>query len=361
MKKIVIKIGSSSLVDKKGLLDLNKIDLLMQEIVFFKAKKIQCLIVTSGAIALGANKISIKPNTIEQKQACAAIGQAILMHAYDESALKYGIKTAQILVNHDDFENRKRLKNLEATINALIEYSVVPIINENDALAVEEIRLGDNDTLSALITKTVKAEYLILISDIDGLYDKNPKIDINANLIKIVTEITTDIENMAGGSLSDIGTGGMITKIKAAKIVTTSGANMLIINNDIKNLKKIFSSEYDGTLFLANKKIMSSKKHWVLYNTKAKGSILIDEGAKNAILNKKSLLPKGIIDVIGDFAKGNVLYIKYNNEIIAKGVSNYNSEDIIKVKGLPSNKIEEVLGYKGKNVIIHVDNIVIGG
>lgn len=359
MKRIVIKIGSSSLVNESGELDINKVTGLVEQISKLKKDNIMPILVSSGAIAVGRSILKIKPQTIAEKQALAAIGQADLMHVYEEIFSKFNLKCAQILLNHDDFDVRKRVLNLETTINTLIDFDVIPIINENDALAVDEIKVGDNDTLSALISGMVEAKLLVLISDIDGLFDKNPKIYNDAKLIKEVKVIDKSIINMATDSSTDFGTGGMITKIKAAKIATTSGVDMLIMNNTkISRLYNVFN-EFDGTLFKASEHKMNAKSHWVLYKTNPKGYVYIDNGAKKALCDRKSLLSVGITGVKGVFDSNDVVGICNGKEMIAKGIINYNSEETDKIKGKTLADVKKILGENEKNIIIHANNIVL--
>ncbi|MGM9971915.1 MAG: glutamate 5-kinase [Anaeroplasmataceae bacterium] len=361
MKRIVIKIGSSSLI-KNGKLDNKRILDLVRELSIFHDEGIKPIVVTSGAVAVGAYKLGVKPKDIKMKQACAAVGQAILMNGYETICDLYGLKCAQILLNHDDFADRKRLINLENTINTLIENDVIPIINENDALAVEEIMVGDNDTLAALIAPMVGASRLVLMSDVDGLYTDNPKTCSDAKFIRVIPEITESIIEMGHGSSTSVGTGGMATKIKAAKIATTSGVDMIIMNAlNIENLHKAFSDDFDGSLFLASKEIMNSKDQWILYKTRPHGSVIIDEGAMKALLDRKSLLPKGIIGIAGAFEDGEVINVVCNDKVIAKGICKYNSYDLAKIKGCDSKAISDILGYKGKNTVIHANDIVLIG
>ena len=358
MKRIVIKIGSSSLV-KRGKLDEERLDSLIKEIKLLADDGIKASIVTSGSIALGAYSIGVKPKNIKMKQACAAHGQAILMNGYMGACERYGLKCAQILVNHDDFENRERMLNLENTLNTLLDNNIIPIINENDALAVEEIKVGDNDTLSALIAPMANADMLVLLSDIDGLFTDNPKQNKDAVLIKKVEKITDDIKAMAHPSSTDVGTGGMETKINAAIIATTSGVDMVIMNADKLNLlHNVYTTDYSGTLFVASKSL-TARDQWILFKTRPNGSIYVDEGCKDAILARKSLLPSGIADVRGTFAKGDVVNIIYDGKVYAKGISNFNDYDIMKIKGNPSSEVKKILGKTTKVEVIHANDIVL--
>lgn len=363
MKRVVIKIGSSSLIGEDGKVDQEKIANLIRQISLLKKNDVAPLLVTSGAIAVGKNKLKLDPKTIPLKQACAAVGQANLMQIYEQICFMYHIRCAQILLNNDDFSDRTRMLNLENTIETLLEYDILPIINENDALNIDEIKVGDNDRLSALISPMVKADLLVLISDIDGLYSSNPKTNKDAQLIKKVPEITQEIYDMAQGTNSNVGTGGMITKIRAAKIATSCGVDMIIMNNSkIENLSSCLSIDnYEGTLFLKSENKLKSKEQWILFNTKTNFDIIVDEGCKKAIINNSSLLPKGIKDVIGDFKTGSIVNVKFDDSVIAKGIVNYSSEEILKIKGHDTTDIEEILGYIGKKTVIHIDSLAIGG
>lgn len=361
VQRIIIKVGSSSLVLENG--DLNEMffNKLINTISTLMNNKKEVVLVTSGAIAIGMGKLGLskKPKVMALKQACAALGQSTLMNEYEKYASKYNILCAQILVNHDDFENRKRMINLSNTLEELFKNKVLPIINENDALNVEEIKVGDNDTLSALVVPMINADLLVLVSDIDGLYDKNPKQYPSAKKIDIVKKIDKEIDMMVGDITSNVGTGGMETKIKAARISTLAGCNMAIISNDdVDKISNIINGENVGTLFISDK-VLHSKEHWIIYNTYAKGTIIIDEGAKDALLKRKSLLPKGIIEINGIFKDNDVVTIidKQGNKI-AKGISNYNSYEINNVIGKHTSEAKTILNSE-KEEIIHANSLVL--
>ena len=361
VQRIIIKVGSSSLVLENG--DLNEMffNKLINTISALMNNKKEVVLVTSGAIAIGMGKLGLskKPKVMALKQACAALGQSTLMNEYEKYASKYNILCAQILVNHDDFENRKRMINLSNTLEELFKNKILPIINENDALNVEEIKVGDNDTLSALVVPMVNADLLVLVSDIDGLYDKNPKQYPSAQKIDIVKKIDKEIDMMVGDITSNVGTGGMETKIKAARISTLAGCNMAIISNDdVDKISNIINGENVGTLFISDK-VLHSKEHWIIYNTYAKGTIIIDDGAKEALLKRKSLLPKGIIEINGIFKDNDVVTIidKQGNKI-AKGISNYNSYEINNVIGKHTSEAKTILN-SDKEEIIHANSLVL--
>ncbi len=363
LRKIVIKIGSQSLVNNDNSINESKISELIEQIKILVSKGKEVVLVTSGAIAVGMNKLDLKtkPKNMALKQACAALGQASLMGIYEKYFVNNSLLCAQILVNHDDFSNRKRMVNLKNTLFTLMQQKIIAVINENDALAVDEIKVGDNDTLAAFIVGTIQADLLILLSDIDGLYDKNPKEYNDAQLVKEVMAIDKDIENMIGKKKTLVGTGGMETKIKAARIATNAGCHMVITNaNKLSSIEKIIDGEDIGTWFFANKSDINLKEHWLIFDAYATGSIKIDDGAKNAVLIGRSLLPSGIIQVDGNFFANAIVLIKdINDNIIAKGQVNYSSLEIDKIKGLNSPKCHEVLGYKAKDEVVHADNMVI--
>jgi glutamate 5-kinase len=325
------------------------------------------VLVSSGAIAAGMGALSLeqKPQTIPEKQALAAIGQGRLMQIYEDIFELFGLKCAQVLLNHDDFDDRKRLMNLTHTMNALMKYGVIPIVNENDALSVDEIKVGDNDTLSALLVPVVDADLLVLVSDIDGLYTANPHENKDAQLLKYVDCVNEKIEAMAGTSSSQLGTGGMATKIRAAKIVNDYGKHMVIVNGSQEDsIIHIFDDVESGTWFNGKSgRHLNAKTHWLAYRTSSKGKIIVDEGAARALKeNHKSLLPKGIVDVESQFLMGQVVdIVSVTGEKIAKGISHYSSEEIKLIKGLNTSDIESVLHYKDYDEVVHANNMVILG
>ena len=364
VKNCIIKVGSSSLTGEKGKINDEKMLGIVEQLAFLKRKGINVILVSSGAQAAGMGVLGIekKPTEIPKKQALAAIGQAKLMQHYENLFKIFGLKCAQILVNHDDFDDRKRLTNFENAIGAMLEYDVIPIINENDTLAVEEIKVGDNDTLSALLVPAVSADILVLMSDIDGLYDADPGKNKDAKLIPYVSDIS-EVEGFAGDSAGTVGTGGMKTKINAAKIVNAFGCDMAIINAAKPGeLEKLFSGEEVGTLFDGHReKDMSARKHWIMYRSNPKGKIIVDDGAFKAIRERHtSLLPKGITGVEGDFMISAVAdIVNAKGEICGRGIVNYSSDEIRLIKGLPSSEIESVLHYKDYDEVIHADDLVV--
>lgn len=364
IKRIIIKIGSSSLVHDDLSINDDMINSLMSSFFNLYEKGIEVCLVSSGAIALGMHELGLskRPADMALKQACAAVGQAKLMEAYNIHAKKYGLKCGQILLNHDDFQKRTRMHHLSNTLEAMFENKIIPIINENDALSVDEIKVGDNDTLAALIVPMINANLLILFSDIDGLFNKNPKLYKDAVKVDTVEKITQEIYDMVGVNPSNVGTGGMETKLNAAKISTNSCCNMIICNsNVITKLDDIVNGDNIGTLFTAKAKKLSSKKDWLIFKTYPEGTIVIDDGCKARLANKRvSILPVGIIGVIGEFKKGSLIdVIDKDNNLVARGVANYSSEVIDAILGLSSNEITEKLGPKNKKEVIHANNLVV--
>lgn len=352
-KRMVIKIGSSSIVGK----DILKSRLVeLAKSIKELQKEYDVLVVSSGAIAIGSKILGKTPKTIPLKQACAALGQAKLIQAYEEIFSIYDMKVSQILLSHDDFGNRNRLTNLGNTIDSLLANGIIPIINENDALAVDEIKVGDNDTLGALTASLVSAKILILVSDIDGLYDKNPNIYEDAKIIKEIHSLS-DL-NVSTEGKSSVGTGGMETKLKAAKIVTSCGCDMIIINSSMLDMiYKAVNKEF-GSYFYSEKS-MSKYSHWMLYSSNVEGEILVDDGAKEALQKRKSLLSSGIIKINSSFKKGSVVNIcdKYNN-VFAKGEAFYDSDEIRASLHKSKSELKELGIIKP---IIHANNIILIG
>lgn len=364
MKRIVIKIGSSSLVNKDYSVNEPVLVTIMQQISSLKNAGIDIAIVTSGAIAVGMHELHLlkKPKEMALKQACAALGQAKLMEAYNKVAEIYNLKLGQILLNHDDFQVRKRMLYLSNTLDAMFKNQIVPVINENDALAVEEIKVGDNDTLASLIAPMIGADLLVLFSDIDGLYTKNPKIYKDAVMVGEVDKIDSEILSMVSGATTSVGTGGMETKIDAALISTMAGVDMIICNsNMLSSLNKIASGEEIGTLFKASSKEISSREHWMIFKANSQGRIVVDNGVLTRLKERKvSILPKGIVAVEGEFLSGAILdIVSLDGIILAKGITNYSSNEIETILGKTSKEAEELIGFEAKKGVIYADDMVI--
>ncbi|MHC1611489.1 MAG: glutamate 5-kinase [Candidatus Methanospirareceae archaeon] len=363
-KRIVIKVGTSNLTDKNYRLEPRKVEKLVKEIVELKRRDKEVILVTSGAIGAGIGKLNLKerPRDIKLLQATAAVGQNILMSTYDKYFANYDQIIAQVLLTHDAFFNRQRYLNLRNTLLTLLKSGIIPIINENDTVAVDEIKLGDNDNLSALVASNLDAELLIILSDVDGFFTANPKRSKKAELIQVVDEITPEIERIAerGGRT---GVGGMKTKIQAAKVVMKAGIPLVIANGGEENiLIRIIEGERVGTLFVPRTtRKMNGKEHWIRFASVPKGRIKVDDGAKTALIkNRGSLLPSGIIGVEEEFQSGDTVSIVDTEGVeFAKGISNYSSSDIEKIKGLQSREIEPVLGRKDYDEVVYRGNLVL--
>lgn len=363
VKKILIKIGSAVLTGSDGL-DLRIMEALVEEMCDLRRRGHTIILVTSGAIASGKHRLSITGTlkSIPEKQAAAAVGQGRLMRVYSKLFEKNNLYVAQILLTLSDLTDRQRYLNIRNTFSTLMEWGVTPIINENDSVAVDEIKFGDNDNLAAMIANIVDADLFINLTSTAGLYDSNPAESKKAKLISLVTEITEEIEKAATSETSTVGTGGMKSKILAAKKVTAIGIPCIIAPGKRKNvLSDILAGREIGTLFLPATDRLSSKKYWIAFTLRSKGRIIIDDGAKRAVLDKgKSLLPSGIIGVEGDFSVGDpVTCVDLNGEILAKGLVNYRSDELSKIMGLRTNKIAQVIGHKDYDEVIHRDNLAI--
>lgn len=363
VKKVLIKIGSAVLTGDNGL-DLNIIEELVDEIVDLKKRGYHIVIVTSGAIASGKHRMGISGplKSMPQKQAAAAIGQGRLMRVYSNAFGKHGIYVAQILLTMSDLTDRKRFLNIRNTLTTLMEWGVIPIINENDTVAVDEIKFGDNDHLAAMIANITEAHLLINLTNTDGLYDRNPNRSKKAKVIPIVHEISEVIEQAATDETSDVGSGGMKSKVLAAKKVTAFGIPYMIAAGKEKGiLRDLCAGKDRGTLFLPMKDHLNSRKYWIAFTLRSRGKLTIDDGARHALIEEgKSLLPSGIIDVEGDFHVGDpVLCLDGGGKILAKGLTNYGAEEVRKIMGLKTSKIHQVLGYKDYDEVIHRDNMAV--
>ncbi|NOY68311.1 MAG: glutamate 5-kinase [Deltaproteobacteria bacterium] len=365
-KRVVVKVGSNVLTGTNGL-DTGLIASLARQISEMTGRGLEVLLVSSGAMAAGQKKMEIacRPEDIPGRQAVAAIGQAGLMLAYETAFATHGRKVAQILLTIDDLRaNRRRYLNARNTINTLISWLVIPVINENDTVAVDEIRFGDNDNLSALIALMMDADLLINLTDIDGLYTGNPRTEKTAEKISLVPGVTRRIERYASGIPGTLGTGGMLTKIKAAKKITAAGIPMVIADGHAKNiLIRLFSGEILGTFFMPAESKLSNRKCWIGFTLKPKGSLSIDAGAGAAITGRgKSLLPGGIVGVTGEFAAGEPVEIVGADGVrLATGLVNYNAADIRKIMGNRTSSIKEILGQKPYDEVIHRNNMTVLG
>jgi len=359
--RIVIKAGTNLLTTRTGEVDRKRIFALAKEIADLRKQNNEVLIVTSGAIGagLGKLKISRKPSSLKEKQAFAAIGQPLLMDIYQDAFSALKINVAQVLLTRHDFDERQKYVNARNTLSSLLELGAVPVINENDTVAVEEINFGDNDTLSALVASAVSADWLVILTDVEGLYKGVPG---KSELINYVEKISPEIERYASGtSSSGKGVGGMKTKVLAAKIATSSGIRTAIANGLEKDIiAKIIKGEKRGTVF-APQKALEAKKHWIAFGSSCKGQIMVDEGAAKALLKGgKSLLPSGVIRTQGGFDSGDTVSIlDSGGKEIARGVANYSCEEVEKIKGRKSADIKKILSKYSTDEVIHRDNLVV--
>ena len=364
VKRVVIKIGSGVLTTKEGL-NLDVINTLSEDIYdLMKKRGLEIILVSSGAIASGIRKMGLsqRPQSISQQQAVAAIGQSSLMLAYEEAFKRYGRKVAQVLVTRDDLTNRMRYLNTRNTLFTLLNWKVIPIINENDTVVVEEIKFGDNDNLSAMMAILADANLLINLTSIDGLFDDDPRSNKDAHLIPRVEKVTSRIEKTASSIPGTLGKGGMQSKVKAARDVAMCGIPTIIANGLKENIMStIFEGREEGTLFLPQPMPMRRRKHWIAFTKSPKGRIMVDRGAEDALVKReKSLLPSGVISVYGRFSTGDsVTIINREERGLAVGLVNYHSTDVEKIMGLKSAEIEKRLGYKHYDEVVHKDNLVL--
>ena len=363
-KRVVIKVGSAVLTGDNGL-DESVIANIARQISFFQSTGREVILVSSGAVAAGRKRLGVVKTAHEElrvKQALAATGQGLLMQAYEQAFTEFRQPVAQVLLTHADLSNRGRYLNVRNTIRTLFEFGVVPIINENDTVSAEELRFSDNDTLGALMTNMIGADVFIILTDVNGLYTGHPNEDADARPVYTVTAVTREIERMAGHAGSALGTGGMMAKLRAAKMVAACGGSSFIgpgRHPDI--LQALFSGELIGTFFLPGKGVLNRRKHWIAYVLKPQGYLVIDDGARRALIEQgKSLLPSGIVEVRGSFAVGAPIHcLDLQGTTIAAGLSNYGAADIERIKGRKTEEIAAILGSKDADEVIHRDNLVI--
>ena len=360
-KCIIIKIGSSLLIKKKKF-NKEKLNEIILDVYELKKKKIKVIIVASGAVALGSEYLNVqkkKKITISEKQALASCGQSLLMKNFISLFDKRKMKVAQILITSSDTEDRERSLNARDTISILLKSDVTPVINENDSVSNEEIKFGDNDRLAARVAQIINADFLILLSDVDGLYDKNPKLHKNAQLIKRINKINEKLFKKLTDETNELGSGGMLTKVKAAKIASNSGCITIISSGKVKRpLSNIIKGKNEKftwftTKYYKNKNLFKS---WLAGSINVCGTIMIDDGAYNALKKGASLLPSGVISVKGKFRSGDLIEIvTKNKKVVAKGIVSYNFKETKLISGKKSSQIENILGYIGKDEIIHRD------
>jgi glutamate 5-kinase len=356
-KRIVVKVGTKVIAAPDGNLDLGRIESITGQIAAVMKDGVEVLLVTSGAIGAGMGILNMRkrPVALSDLQATAAVGQGYLMHVYGEFFKKAGHPVGQILLTQEDFDDRRRFLNIKHTINSLLSHGAIPVINENDTVATDEIKCGDNDRISGLVADLCGAGMIIMLTDVDGLLDRNGAV------IRVVPEVSRDIAGLGGKSCGTFGTGGMATKIEAAKAVTRSGIECVIANGGKADvLRKALAGEECGTVFLSRKADLIAKKRWIAYSSRPKGAITIDDGAREALVAKhKSLLASGIRSVTGDFGRSEtVSVVDMNKKELARGLAGYSADEIRKIMGRRTPEIRGILGRKGPDEVIHRNNLV---
>lgn len=364
-KRIVIKVGTSTITYANGKRNFSQIDRLAREISDLQNQGKEMILVTSGAVAVGVDRMGLpgKPKTIPGKQAAAAVGQGVLMHTYEKIFADYGQIVAQVLITKTEAIDRHRYTNTRNTFMELMRQRVIPIVNENDVVALDELKIGDNDNMSALVAGIVDADLVIILSDVDGLYTANPQTHPDAVIVPEVAEITPEIEASAGGVGSARGTGGMATKIQAAKAATSSGIHLVIASGTEKNaITRVLQGEELGTLFVSRENRLQFRKRWLAFGAKIAGSIVVDDGCAKAIRKAGgcSILPAGVFAVQGEFLPGStVSVIDKDAHELARGLVHYSSAELEQIKGCNSGEIANILGHKNFDEVIHRDDLVI--
>lgn len=363
--RIVIKVGTSTITYANGKRNFSQIDRLAREISDLQNQGKEMILVTSGAVAVGVDRMGLpgKPKTIPGKQAAAAVGQGVLMHTYEKFFADYGQIVAQVLITKTEAIDRHRYTNTRNTFMELMRQRVIPIVNENDVVALDELKIGDNDNMSALVAGIVDADLVIILSDVDGLYTANPQTHPDAVIVPEVAEITPEIEASAGGVGSARGTGGMATKIQAAKAATSSGIHLVIASGTEKNaITRVLQGEELGTLFVSRENRLQFRKRWLAFGAKIAGSIVVDDGCAKAIRKAGgcSILPAGVFAVQGEFLPGStVSVIDKDAHELARGLVHYSSAELEQIKGCNSGEIANILGHKNFDEVIHRDDLVI--
>ena len=363
VKRIVIKIGSGVISNDHGL-DVDRIAAICTDVDQLRKRGYEIILVSSGSVAAGKGDLGIigRPESIPLRQAAAAIGQSRLMRTFKDNFRGHGYTVGQILLTRDDLANRRRFLNARNTLMTLLEFGIIPIINENDSVVVDELRFGDNDNLSAMTTNLIEAHLLVIMSDVEGLFDRDPNLDSDAKLLTLVERIDESIKSIAGDSISSIGTGGMASKVKAAERASLYGVGVAIINGRQPGvLTQLLDGQEVGTYFLPAQNRINSRKHWIAFSKKLRGKLLLDEGAQKALTERgKSLLPSGIQSMEGTFDRGDAIRLCCLNGVeFARGVANYSSAEMEKIKGKKSSEIEAILGYKYNDEVVHRDNMVL--
>lgn len=365
-RTVVVKVGTNVLADSAGRLDRHRIESLAGQIARIRTAGHRLVLVSSGAIGAGVGKLRLgkRPTDLPHLQACAAVGQSALMQLYQEALNPYGIPAAQILLTAGDFDSRVRYLNARNTIGTLFEFNALPIINENDTVSIAEIKFGDNDALAAMVANLLQAPLLVLLTNVDGLYSADPRVDPSAKLVATVPHIDAGIAGMAGATKSDLGTGGMKSKLRAARLATAAGGAVIMANGSLDGiLDRIFAGEPVGTLFLPHGESVPAWKRWLGFTAQPKGSLTVDAGARRAVVEKgTSLLPVGVKGVFGEYGKGDVVTIlDLEGREVARGLSNYSAAETRKIMGLAKDQIQKIVGALPYDELIHRDNLAVTG
>ena len=362
-RRWVIKIGSALLTDNGRGLDHRAIEIWVKQMAALAKQGYEIVVVSSGAVAAGMTRLGWKtrPVTIHEQQAAAAVGQSSLIQAYEQEFQKYTIKTAQVLLDHDDLSNRQRYLNARSTLKTLTNLNIIPIVNENDTVVTDEIRFGDNDTLAALVANLIEADTLCILTDQEGMYDGDPRKNTEANMLHERSAVDPALDDMAGaGGL--LGRGGMVSKVRAARLAARAGANTVIVGGKLLDaITRVAAGETQGTLLYANQQPLAARKRWLANNLQSRGGVVLDDGAVRMLRDKgKSLLPVGVRAIDGSFARGDMVICRdLHGREVARGLVNYNSDDARKIIGKASTDIESMLGYKDFDELIHRDNLVL--
>ena len=363
-KRVVVKVGSSLLTGPDNGLQVDKIDAYATQIAQLSAAGYQVILVSSGAVAAGCLRLgwSERPEQVHLLQAAASVGQMGLVQSYESTLRKYGCGTAMIMLTHDDLADRQRYLNARATLNELLSLGIVPVINENDTVATDEIRFGDNDTLAALVTNLIEADLLTILTDVEGLMDADPRSNPNAQRISVAESTNPELAQLAGDSVGALGRGGMVTKLRAARLAARSGAHTLIASGEAENiLPRLLAQEDLGTLLAAELTPMTARKRWIAGQLRAKGDLVIDAGAAAALRQQGvSLLAAGVLEVRGEFVRGDVVRcITARGETVAQGLINYASSEAVAIKGLSSDEFAATISYTAEPELMHRDNLVL--
>lgn len=364
-KRIVVKVGTSTITYPTGKMNLNRLEALVRELADLANQGREIVLVSSGAIAVGRDRMNRKKSdSIPERQAMAAVGQGILMHVYETLFASYGQAAGQVLLTKENSARHNQYANSRNALIEMLSLNIVPVINENDAVSVDELKIGDNDNLSATVASLIDADLLILLSDVDGVYTANPQTNPDAKLIPLIEEITPEIEQMAGGVLSDVGTGGMHTKIEAAKIARSAGVSMVIASGDKPGtIRSILEGEMTGTFFPAKEAHLRVRKSWLAFGRHIAGDLMVDEGCAKAMLEKgSSLLPAGLLNIEGNFTeKSTVRVLDPSGREIARGITNYDADTLRRIAGRRTEEISTLLPEAQKTEVIHRDNMVLMG